>query len=180
MQFKVFATPSLLLALLFSSVGHTASDGRPGATSTGQIFIRLEFSQSVQVTNLKDIELVVENDMLVEGIETTQRFCVRGSKSGYYRLVANGDRGGSAPFSLTGEGGETVAFNVFFNGNIRGNVLEPMTPGIPSQNYPVQSSGAYCNGEDNAEMAIHIPAQELQSKSNQVFSGYLNLTVAVE
>ncbi len=180
MTFKCIVPLALFLTALPASLSHAASDGRPGATSTGQIFIRLEFSQSVQVSNLKDIELAVENDALVDGIETTQQFCVRGSKGGYYRLVAQSDRGGSTPFSLTGDGGETIAFNLFFTGQLSSNVLEPMTPGVPSRNYAIQSNGIYCNGEDNAEIAIHIPAQEIQSKSDRIFSGYLNLTVAVE
>jgi hypothetical protein len=178
MKFK-FYLPMLLGTLLPLS-GHAATDGRPGLHSTGQIFIRLQFFQSVQVSNLKDIELEVDDDMLRNGIETTQEFCIRGSKNGYYRLVANSDRGGSTPFSLHGDSGENVNFSLYFNGDMRSNVLEPMTPGIPSQNYQVQSNGVDCNGEDNAAIAIQIPAEQLRDKSDQIFSGYLNLTVAIE
>ena len=84
------------------------------------------------------------------------------------------------PFSLHGDSGENVNFNLYFNGDMRSNVLEPMTPGIPSQNYQVQSNGVDCNGEDNAAIAIQIPAEQLRDKSDQIFSGYLNLTVAIE
>lgn len=180
MQFKVLLSIVLGVLVLTSNPARAATDGRPGLSSTGQIFIRLEFSQSVQVSNLKDIELVIDNTMLTNGIETTQVFCIRGSKAGYYRMIANSDRGGSTPFSLTGDSGESVAFDLYFNGNLSSNVLEPMTPGVPSQNYSVKSAGVHCNGEDNAEIAIFIPAEELRDKSDQVFSGYLSLTVAVE
>lgn len=180
MKFK-FNSIALLCCLLgAASWGQAATDGRVGATSTGQIFIRLQFNQSVQVDNLKDIELVVDDSMLTDGITTTQVFCVRGSQSGYYRLVAASDRGGAMPFSLRGDNEENVAYSLYFNGRLASNVLEPMHPGVPSQNYPVQSNGVACNGQDNAEIAIYIPANELRNRNSQVFSGYLNLTVAVE
>ncbi len=178
MKFKFYL--SMLLGSLLPLLGNAATDGRPGFHSTGQIFIRLQFFQSVQVSNLKDIELEVDDDMLSNGIETTQEFCIRGSKNGYYRLVANSDRGGSTAFALYGDSGESVKFDLYFNGDLRSNVLEPMTPGIPSRNYQVQSNGVQCNGEDNAAIAIQIPAEQLRDKNDQIFSGYLNLTVAIE
>lgn len=177
MRFKFFL-PLLLAAL--PPTGNAATDGRPGLHSSGQIFIRLQFNQNVQVSKLQDIELVVDDDMLSNGIETIQEFCVRGSRNGYYRLVAHSDRGGSMPFSLHGDSGENVNFNLYFNGDLRSNVLEPMTPGVPSNNYRVQSNGVNCNGEDNAAIAIQIPPHELRDKTGQEFSGYLNLTVAIE
>ena len=59
----------LLLALLLPLPGNGATDGRPGLHSSGQIFIRLQFNQNVQVSKLRDIELVVDDDMLSNGIE---------------------------------------------------------------------------------------------------------------
>lgn len=180
MKFKQYMSIGATALIMASSSINAATDGRPGLSSTGQIFIRLEFNQSVQVSNLKDIELVVDGNMLNDGIESTQLFCIRGSKSGYYRMVANSDRGGATPFSLTGNGGEQVGFQLFFNGNLASNVLEPLQPAVPSQNYSVKSNGVNCNGEDNAEIAITIPATELQNKNDQIFTGYLSLTVSVE
>jgi hypothetical protein len=180
MRFTFFLQLLPALLLLLPLPGNSATDGRPGLHSSGQIFIRLQFNQNVQVSKLRDIELVVDDDMLSNGIETIQEFCVRGSRNGYYRLVAHSDRGGSTPFSLHGDSGENVNFNLYFNGDLRSNVLEPMVPGIPSQNYRVQSNGVDCNGEDNASIAIQIPPHELRNKTSQEFSGYLSLTVAIE
>lgn len=178
MRFKFFLP--LLFAMILPLAGNSATDGRPGLHSSGQIFIRLQFNQGVQVSNLRDIELVIDDDMLMNGIETVQEFCVRGSGSGYYRLVAHSDQGGSTPFSLHGNRGENVNFNLYFNGDLRSNLLEPMTPGIPSKNYQVQSNGVNCHGQDNAAIAIQIPSHQLRARTAREFSGYLNLTVAIE
>jgi hypothetical protein len=53
-----FSLP-LLLAMLAPLSGNTATDGRPGLHSSGQIFIRLQFNQNVQVSKLRAAEIPV-------------------------------------------------------------------------------------------------------------------------
>ena len=55
-----------------------------------------------------------------------------------------------------------------------------LLPNIASRQYSLENKGANCDGQNNAEMKLVFPASEINQASDKEYSGFLNLTVAIE
>lgn len=167
-----------LAGLIGTAVG--GSDGDPGPRSQGEIVIRLQVDQGIQITQLRDIRLRINMASADSNAVYAQRFCVRSNLQAYYRLTAFSDRGGGTPFTLSSPRGDTLRYWLYFSGNLNSNVLAQLYPAVPSQAYLVRNNGVNCNGQDNAEIKLIIPASELLRARDSEYAGFLNLSVAIE
>ena len=169
-----------LTLLTLTGFAHGATDGDIGARSTGQVIVRLSIEPGIQITNLKDIQLRVNLDSATSDAVYQQRFCVRGNLLSAYRMTAFSDKGGSTPFTLSSPRGDTLKYQLAFTGNLSSDVLEELLPAVPSQTYTLKHAGIHCDGQDNAEFKLTIPAAELQTARDSEYAGFLNLTVGIE
>ena len=169
----------LVSSLLSVPASFAARDGQVGATSTGEIAIRLELNQGIQISNLQDIQISIPNQA-DEDVIISQRFCVRGNREGRYTIAAAGDRGGSQPFSLSSQDGDEINFELYFRGNLSLDVGDRLYPNVASRAYNLEKTGVNCNGQNNAEFSLHIPASEINNANSNEYDGFLNLTIAIE
>ena len=178
-----------------------AVDGQIGDTSTGRVVIRLDLTQGIQISNLRDIEISISgqatevssaSDTFDENwlsdsaaglggdIVSRHRFCVRGNTGGNYTITAFSDRAGSGPFKLFSENNHEIDFEVYFRGNLSRQVGDRLLPNIASRHFPLENKGANFNGQNNAEMSLIFPASQIYQAREREYSGFLNLTVAIE
>ena len=177
---KSFFSGSVLLALyLLSFDALAARDGTIGETSTGEISIRLQINQGIQISNLQDISIDVSNQVN-KAIEVKQQCCVSASESGRFSIAATPDQTGQAFFSLSSANQETIQYQLYFKGDLNAGVGDQLQPNVSSKQYPLSRNGPNCNGQNNAEIALKIPAEQINQASNPVYNGFLNLTVAIE
>ena len=172
----------LYLCLLFgllTTESMASRDGRLGLTSTGEVHIRLVINQGIQVSNLKDIEISVDT-LTSSDIVVTQRFCVRGNTDGLYTMTAFSDRGGSNPFTISSSSGNEISYQLYFRSDLAKSIGDTMKPNVPSRLYQLNNDGVNCNGQDNAEIRLVIPSEQINQASDKEYNGFLNLTVAIE
>jgi hypothetical protein len=201
MQLQKLLHALILLSLVAPPVTIAAVDGQIGESSTGRVVIRLDLIQGIQISNLQDIEISVSGqatefaslgDEIEEGLPSSQvkfvggdivsrhRFCVRGNTGGNYTITAFSDRAGSAPFSLFSANNDEIDFEIYFRGDLSKQVGDRLMPNIASRQYSLENKGANCDGQNNAEMSLVFPASEINQASDREYSGFLNLTVAIE
>ena len=176
MKFLVILFVSVLL---FAPAGFSARDGQAGATSTGEIAIRLELNQGIQISNLQDIQINISN-LTEEDVIIKQRFCVSANQAGRYTIEAVGEGGGSQPFSLYSPDQDAISFELYFRGNLSHAVADRLYPKVSSREYNLEQSGLNCNGQNNAELSLRIPANQINNAIGSEYDGFLNLTVAIE
>ena len=173
----VFGCASIICLV---SVAEGARDGSFDRESHGEIVIRLKIEPGIQISQLRDIQLRVDMATANTNAVYSQRICIRSNLQANYRLTAFSDQGGSTPFTLSSPRGDTLRYWLYFSGNLVSGVLGELHPAVPSQVYRVQSNGANCNGQNNAELKLTIPASELMEARDSEYAGFLNLSVAIE
>ncbi len=178
MRQKLLSSLCVLLGL-YASNSMASFDGKPGPSSTGEIHIRLVISQGIQVSNLQDIEVTVSAQSNAD-VVIRKRFCVSSNVEGLYTITGLSDRGGSSPFSLSSSSGDQIDYQLHFRHNLANSIGDELQPNVPSPIYQLRKSGVNCNGQDNAELGLVIPASEIQQAKDHDYGGFLNLTVAIE
>jgi len=171
----------MLLGLaLFTCVGAQAViQGEPGEKeSTAVTTITLNIEPSIQISNVSDIELDVTDRN--QDIRHEERVCVRGNIGSRYSVIADGKDGSAQPFSLNTNSGDTIAFDVYFRGDLSDPVGDQLNPGERSPFYDMQSSAQECGGDDTASFIVVFKSEDLLPAEPGVYSGYLTLTVAAE
>ena len=168
-----------VLSAITSPMINAAVDGQIGDTSTGRVVIRLELNQGIQISNLQDIEISVSGQT-TEDVVSHHRFCVRGNTGGNYTITAFSDRAGSSPFTLSSTNQNEIDFEIYFKGDLSKKVGDRLLSNIASRQYSLENRGANCDGQNNAEMNLIFPASEINQASDKEYSGFLNLTVAIE
>lgn len=176
---RKFIFPLYLIFGLFCYESLASRDGRVGATSTGEIHISLKINQGIQVSNLEDIEITVDT-LTKSDVIVARRFCIRGNTEGLYSMTAFSDRGGSRPFSMSSASQDEIDFKLYFRSDLSKSIGDQMKPNVPSRLYQLNNDGVNCNGQDNSEIRLVIPAAQINQARDSVYRGFLNLTVAIE
>lgn len=169
----------LILVGLLALPTHASRDGRPGLTSTGEIVIKLTIKQGIQITNLEDIEITVDT-LTSSDVTISKRFCIRSNTDGLYSMTAFSDRGGRSPFSISSATKDEISFELYFRNNLADSFGDQLKPNVPSRQYPMKQAGVNCNGQNNAEVQLIFPANEINRAQDKEYGGFLNLTVAIE
>ena len=148
---KSFFSSSFLLALYLLSVNVLAArDGEIGETSSGEISIRLQINQGIQISNLQDINIDISNQANKD-IEVKQQFCVSANESGRFSIAATPDQTGQAFFSLSSANQETIQYQLYFKGDLNAGTGDQLQPNVSSKQYPLSRNGPNCNGQNNAK-----------------------------
>jgi hypothetical protein len=179
MQLYTLLPVLIVLGTAASPPAIAAVDGQIGDTSSGRVLIRLELNQGIQISNLQDIEISVDGDTR-EDIVSRHRFCIRGNTGGSYTITAFSDRAGSSPFTLSSAGQNQIGFEIYFRGDLSKQAGDRLLPNVASPRYTLETKGVNCDGQNNAEMNLVFPASEINQASDDEYSGFLNLTVAID
>jgi hypothetical protein len=169
----------IVLGVTISPITIAAVDGQIGDTSTGRVLLRLVLNQGIQISNLQDIEISVDGETR-EDVVSRHRFCVRGNTGGNYTITAFADRAGSSPFTLSSANQNEIGFEIYFRGDLSNQVGDRLLPNIASRQYTLENRGINCDGQNNAEINLVFPAYEINQAHDKEYSGFLNLTVAIE
>ena len=166
-------------ASLFGFFGSAAmaqtQNGSLGATSTGQIDLDLEVTDSVEITAVGSIDLGSYGGGDVGGINKGDAFCV---------YVNGGDGYTITPTSLNGEfallgtaGGDKIEYSVKLVGAATG------AASATAQTYNSKTSTftgsrlRNCGSADNASVDISIAEQEIRDASTDTYADTLILLV---
>jgi hypothetical protein len=178
MHKKLLFSLSFLFGL-FASNSMASQDGQLGPRSTGEIHIRLVINQGIQISNLEDIEILIDT-LTRSDVVVTKRFCVRGNTEGLYTMTDFSDRGGSSPFSMSSNSEDEIDFQLYFRSDLSKSIGDEMKPNVPSRLYQLNNNGVNCNGQDNSELRLIIPAAQINQARDHEYRGFLNMTVAIE
>jgi len=156
-----------------------AIDGSVGATSTGEITIRLSIKQGIQIENLRDIEIITSNHT-IDDVQLSNQFCILGNVGELYTITAFSESLDTHAFYLSGPNNSKILFELYFSNNLSNEVSDKLKPLTVSNKYAVTSNGINCNGENNAVISLVIPHDELNRAEYNEYNGFLNLTIAID
>ncbi len=173
----LFAITSLVF--LYCSHAFSAIQGEAGAeSSTATTTITLTLQPSIQISNVGDIVLNVTDrsqDLIAE-----ERICVRGNVGGRYSVIAAGQDGGKNPFQLRSTSGDSIAYQLFFRGDLTAITSDELSPGQASPFYSMKTQNPDCNGEDSAAFSLLFKSSDLLPDTPGTYGEFLTLTVAAE
>lgn len=159
--------------------GLAATDGTPGATSTGTALVTMQTQALARITDLDDIDLGTWNG--TTGLSAADNICVWSTTRGY-QITASGS-GTAGAFTLT-DGTDTIAYSVAWDdaaGAASGTALATGTA------LTAQASGATsatCQGgtTPTATVLVSVSQTDLEAATfnSAVYSGTLTLVVAPE
>jgi hypothetical protein len=168
-----------LISLFICTQAMAARDGQIDTESSGEISVRLEIKRGIQISNLEDIQISVSNQAN-EDIVLTEAFCVRSNEVGSYSIAVVSDQVGSSDFSISSADRDQINFDLYFKGDMSDAVGDKLSPNSSSRQYALEPTGADCDGSNNAEISLQIPAEQINSAKSSEYDGFLNLTVAIE
>ena len=166
------------VAAMTASSAFAATQGTPGADSTGSVDISISVDDIVQINGLQDALFGTYSG----GNPTdTQEVCVsRSGTSGLYQIIARGSGGGDA-FELSGPGG-TVAYTVEWADETTAPVFATLDTGV-AETGQTGGDNAFdsCAGAgENASLRIAMNGPDVAALSAGTYSGTLSLEVSPE
>ncbi len=171
---SVFAGLSLMSLVSGAAFAQT-TDGSLGATSTGQVDLDLEVTDSVEITSLNSIDFGSYGGGDTGGINEEIGFCVYVNGGDGYTITpssANGD------FILIGDAGQDeIEYTVKLAGAGSG---AGAASAVPYNNASAEFKGSVrrdCNGSDNASLDVSIEEQEIRDASTDTYADTLILLV---
>lgn len=135
------------------------SDGVLGADSTGTADVTLSLTESVQISNMKDIAL---GEYAGTGdLESVTTFCVYRHGGGGYSLTLTADTG---DFALdSGSTGQSIPFAARVDDDLDASDGELVAYNTVTSNALSGSNSVTCDGNDNASLAVSFDESDLQS-----------------
>lgn len=181
-----FVTASLLASLLvfsilsFSSL-QAATQGSPGASSSGSVEINIVKNRLIVIKGLRDFNFGVWNSG--DGtLSDNDNVCIGKTDLGApyaIRAAGNGDGIDPAAFTLS-NGADQISYNVYWN-DANGTVgNQQLTPGLILHGQTGSALSFLFNlfiCATNANVEIEIPDTELQAANGGNYSGTLTLLV---
>lgn len=171
---KLIAATSLFG--LFASTGMAQTlDGSLGATSTGQIDLDLEVTDSVEITSLGSIDLGSYGGGDTGGINSGDSFCVYVNGGDGYTITPTSSNG---EFALLGDaGGDEIEYSVKLVGAATGADSASALSYNGATGTFTGSRLRDCGGGDNASVDISIAEQEIRDASTDTYADTLILLV---
>ncbi len=172
-------TAPVLAIALAAPCSQAALQGELGSESSSAVTtILLNIEPNIQITNVSDISLDVTNRN--EDVQFEERVCIRGNVGSRYSVTAAGQNGSQTPFQLRTDTGETIAYEVYFRGDLSQNTTDQLQPGQSSPFYSMNTEVQDCAGDDTAAFTVLFKSSDLLPAAPGTYSGYLTLTVAAE
>ena len=168
-----------LVLPMMTPKAYAALQGERGAeTSSAVTTISLNIEPNIQISNVSDITLDVTNRN--EDIQFEERVCIRGNIGSRYSVTAASQDGSQNPFQLQTDTGDTIAYEVYFRGDLAQTTTDQLQPGQSSPFYSMQTQVQDCAGDDTAAFTVLFKSADLLPAAPGSYSGYLTLTVAAE
>jgi hypothetical protein len=118
----------LLASMLFNSSLQAAEDGEIGATSAGQLTIRLFIDEGVQIANLNDVVVETTRDSVSGNLTLNEEFCIKGTVGSQFQIETSTNVLGGSEFALIGDQGDALNYRVVFNTAFAGSASPPLNP----------------------------------------------------
>lgn len=169
LRFAGFALTALALNV------SAATDGSLGSTSTGQLDLDLEVLDSVEITQLTDIDFGQYGGGDTGDINDGDSFCVYVNGGDDYTITPSSSNGS---FVLTGSNfADEIEYSVRFAGAATGaSSVDATTYNTASATFQ-GSVKRDCDGSDNASLDVHIAEQEIRDSTTDTYADTLILLV---
>lgn len=169
---KTAALGAALTAM--ASIGHAATQGTPGATSTGTVNINLIVNNQVRISALTDITL----PFLGPDAVGTSDACIYRNTTGSYQITATGSGGGNA-FTLDDGGGTTIAYLPEYDD---GTGFQTMVTGTPLTTQTGADNDVDCANVagSNGVVQVTVDGPTAAALPSNTYAGVLTLVVAPE
>lgn len=168
----------LIAMMLVHATAWAAQDGDPGPTSIGTLSLRLEVAQGIQISNLRDITLVIRREPGIGDFTVDQEFCISGSVNSQFALTAftldEPER-----FTLRSATGELIPFSLLFTPQTSSQQFDAIQPNEPSNRYSVSSFDS-CNAGNNAQIRVVFSEADVLASASLEFVGDLFLTIELQ
>lgn len=166
---------TFVLTSLLSPLALAAVDGDLGTTSTGEINIDLEVTDSVEISALNDIDFGTYGGGDTGGINAGEAFCVYVNGGDDYTITPTSSSGS---FVLTGSSfSDEIEYAVKLVGAATGaDVASAVSYNSASATF----QGSFyrdCNAADNAALDVSIAEQEIREATTDTYSDTLILLV---
>jgi len=171
---KLFSLLLPVLTILPGPALATTFDGKPGATSSGHVIIRMTNQNLIQISNLSDILLERTRNGDYKGGSDA---CIYRNAAGSYSLTAYGS-GPGGRFEISDGDMNQLDYETRFSDGARTFLLSPGAPLTGLQNANTRSPR--CTTGNNAAITIRIPASRVESAPAGNYVGGLTLIVAPE
>lgn len=165
-----------ILSMSFAAAGaFAATDGDLGSTSTGDLDLDLEVLDSVEITQLTDIDFGQYGGGDTGAINQGDGFCVYVNGGDDYSITPTSANGS---FVLTGTGfGDEIEYSVRFVGASTGAAEATATSYNTASGTFKGSVKRDCDGTDNASLDVRIGEQEIRDATTDAYSDTLILLV---
>lgn len=174
MQVKALFSATLLSAAI-STAALAATDGDLGATSTGQIDLDLEVTDSVEISALDDLDFGSYGGSDTGGINTGDAFCVYVNGGDDYNITPTSSNGS---FVLIGDtDADEIEYSVKFVGAATGAASATATAYNTSSATFQGSTYRDCNSVNNASLDVSIAEQEIRDATTDTYQDTLILLV---
>ncbi len=149
--------------------------GQLGATSTGQLDLDLEVTDSVEITSLNSIDLGSYGGGDTGGINSGDAFCVYVHGGDGYTITPTSSNGS---FNMIGTtGGDQIEYSVKLVGAASGASSANSLTYNNSTSTFTGSRLRDCGGNNNASVDISIQEQEIRDASTDTYADTLILLV---
>lgn len=175
MQSNIISTTAALLSATISTALLAATDGDLGATSTGQIDLDLEVTDSVEISALNDLDFGSYGGSDTGGINTGDAFCVYVNGGDDYNITPTSSNGS---FVMIGDtDADEIEYSVKFIGAATGAAAAAATAyNTPSATFQ-GSVYRNCNSINNASLDVSIAEQEIRDATTDTYQDTLILLV---
>lgn len=175
-HFTAVRAASLVSLSLIAFGAQAATDGTPGATSTGTTDISATSPNLARISNMDDISLGSWDG--TTDLAETEDVCVW-SNTGAYQITAEGDGAGNA-FTLA-NGANTVAYTVQWDDAATGSASgTALTSGTPLTTQSTSATSTTCGAGANSSLIVGVASSEFESVPAGTYTGTLTLVVAPE
>lgn len=164
-----------LLGLMTGLANAQTADGTLDATSTGQVDLDLEVTDSVEISALSAIDFGSYGGGDTGGISQEIGFCVYVNGGDGYTITPSS---ANSKFALVGSsGGDEIEYSVKFAGAATGAAS---ANAVAYSNASATFNGSRlrdCNSNNNASLDISIEEQEIRDASTDTYADTLILLV---
>lgn len=168
---KGIALASLLAA---AGTAYSATDGSLGATSTGDLDVRVQIADRVQISGLDNIDFRTYAG--TGELESSDAFCVYRNGTGVYSITISSPNADTDGFRLS-DGTDFIAYSVKFNAdaNITGGA--DVSSGVRMDGMMGSATSLSCGGGDNASLGVTIAENALQAARTGIYTDTITLMV---
>ena len=169
-------------SVLLAPLAAAQTQGSLGATSTGQIDLDLEVTDSVEINRLANIDFGSYGGTSTGDLGASEAYCVYVNGGDDYAITPTSTNGAatddSDKFHLLGDNGaDQIMYTIKFVGAATGASSASVTTYNTASATFQGSTSRTCNNADNAQLHIDIVESELREASTDTYQDTLILLV---